>query len=228
MKYKLKIFIVCCAFMTAGQVFAGSISASNKAGINGVPFQRLQTQINDLNAQIQENKTATVNLIAELTARVNNLQTQMDATKNNSNEELLAEMDRLKREIEILQTNLRAIEDSLATGCDEGFALRAVLSDGSTVCETVAGETDGAGNLKRVVVMQSTTVNVYSIKQASAVCPPGYEVSGGGFETPIGYGMNNTSVTKNRPNGFGWTVEIQNFSTTAVTFSAYAVCLASQ
>lgn len=209
-------------------LLASAVSAKDNAnftGAKGLPFQYLQQQINAINTDSA--------LLAELQSRLATLeenmaalQTQMD-TSSGDIEGLRSQMDLLLEEMEMVEANLASLQGSLNEGCPAGYSLRRVMEDGTVLCETSAGGTNGTTTI--YVVTRSSTVYVApstsisgSNATVSAICPSGYLATGGGYMTAA---SPNLSVVQSVPySSIGWTGRIVSKDTAMQSFTVYVKC----
>ncbi len=128
---KINTFIY-CSTLASLIVLSGGASAvpdKNSPGANGVPFQRLQDQIDGLQEQIDslQEQIGDINTqIAELSAQVED------------NADLIGMLEDDLAALEDLVAKLEAFRDKVALGCPPGHSIRSVLPDGSAIhCEKI-------------------------------------------------------------------------------------------
>ena len=206
---------------------------------NGRPFRflrgeigSLQTQIDTLTGRVdtltgrveslEQRVTANENAIALLEADIENLQSQID-TNTGDIASLQQQIDDNRTLIAILQTQINqivvalALKQNIITGtCPEGSSVRIVNPDGSVVCEV---DDVGATNVFRVQVFQVAVVPALAGGQASANCPTGFTVTGGGYVAPF------INVTVNWAVGNGWTVSGINTASVPTVLIVVAECI---
>lgn len=155
---KIKIFIH-SGILAGLIVLSGGVSAvpyKNSPGANGVPFQLLQEQIDDIQEQIGniQDQIDDINTqIAELSAQVDD------------NADMIGMLESDVAALEALVTKLEAFRDRVALGCPDGHAIQSVASDGSSIrCERM---------MDSGISIRTTTRFIYPNQSMSvqALCP---------------------------------------------------------
>lgn len=174
-------------------------------GANGVPFQALQQEIDDLRMDLQDQIDGLNDQIAELEADV--------AANSDMIELLRAEVAELEGEV----ARLDAEKQGMITGsCPENFAIRQVFPDGTVVCEMDDGEQRRIRSREAIVPRQST-------RNVLVSCPVGWRATGGGFAAQTAAVV----VFRSRPFGAaGWQARGRNTSSQSnLRLTVFAECV---
>jgi predicted nucleic acid-binding Zn-ribbon protein len=183
---------------------------------NSGDIDSLQAQIDTNSNLITSLQSAIIEVEAGSITLGDSLQEQI-----NNNANLIAILQEDILEVERLQ----AFKEKLVSGqCPNGEALISVQDDGSLVCEPVDGSVNGA--LYITNVYNWFGVPRYSSRSGHAICPSGYRVSGGGYETSKYI----TSVFYNKPSyvwgsGASWHVAAYNDRSWNIGVYVRAVCM---
>jgi len=206
-------FIAILFTLTTSVVFAEGKGPGAYPGANGVPFQNLQAQIDQARADLDELEESASISLADIEADINNLQAQISSndadiaalqTSTGDNADAIAAIE---DEIADLQAELLSKQDILDGPCAPGSSLRVIYPDGSFLCES---DDVGTGGIISNLVSGSALMSTDSIDQPRSVradCPPGWRVSGGGFESHVDSGHNGPHIQKSRPWNNGWLVQ---------------------
>lgn len=213
----------------------GDADAANPTphpGANGRPFQALQSQIDDLQSQVDTIDANIAGISAQITALesdianlqgqiaqnsgdVASLQSQVTSNTNSINA-LQALAASLQGQIILLQLTKQNVVTGLCVG---GSAIRTILPGGGVVCEFDAGES------RTAVFSAEFSIAPGNVNIGSAVCPAGWLVTGGGHSTSTG----SLIVIQSEPSAPNiWFVRVYNPGSTTGQARATAVCASSQ
>jgi peptidoglycan hydrolase CwlO-like protein len=226
-------------------------SVEEKIDANEAAILSLQSQNDDLQLQINNNAADVESCQAQielLQAENANLQAQIDTNTgdvaecqtliddNNalitSLQQAVQELGDLQSQIEnnsaligMLEQELIDIENDLAMkqtiisgNCPPGESIRQVNSDGSVVCEF---DDIGVSGLDRVTVYYYRQLNPWYSGNATAVCPSGFLVSGGGFRVSTDIELYNSYPSGNDR----WSIYGRNMSWYYQNMFVYANCI---
>lgn len=229
---KIMNALVVSAMVLVVSSYSNAAGKSGAPGMNGVPFATLQSQVNDLETQMELLTESQQNLVAEMNERiavlegqVSQYQSMIDANMGDM-DSLRQQLNAAMEELAMLQANVSSMETSLNNGCPSGMALRRVLEDGTVICESVStgGDADGSyirssNSVSRTLYGSATTPGTVTV---TATCPAGHEVTGGGYEVSPIPGV---VVTRSRAYmNNSWSVTAISTAGRQVSVAAIAVC----
>ncbi|MEI8608245.1 hypothetical protein P4S70_03885 [Enterovibrio sp. Hal110] len=227
----MKRLVVAALVASTIPMAAMAAKGGNGSTPNGKPFQHIQGQVADLQAQIdslvgrvdslESHAVAVDDAIAALQLETQDLQAQINST-NGDVSDLQADVDQngiLIAALEAQQTQLAQqldMKQNVIDGlCPDGTAIKAVNDDGSVVCSDASG---GLSDLDRVIAY-NYNYNNYYYGYAQATCPSGFTLTGGGF-----YKGYYDTLYGSYPSGNTWYVSA-SYSYYYSSVTAYAICV---
>jgi hypothetical protein len=181
----------------------------------------LEGQINDnagdiqaLRDQMDSNSALIVTLEQSLQLLEGDLQAQID-----NNNTLITALEQEVSEINFLLAEKQNIVDG---NCPPGQSIRQINEDGSVVCEV---DDSGASGISTTFVSQIGPVLPNAHGSASASCPPGYTISGGGFNKYPGLDIRSIRPQYLYSDGYSWTVVAFNNADYTKYVYCYAQCI---
>lgn len=146
--------------------------ASAPALPQGKPFQQLQSEVDDLQTQLN-------NAVADLQGQIDDSNALIDQLFSITGENTKDIQD-LQAYVAMLQQQLDLLQGNLAKDCGEGYFIQEIKSDGTPVC----GKDIGVGLKNITTEAVILPVPYYPV---SITCPSSHPrvVSGGFVETPV-------------------------------------------
>ncbi len=228
----MKNFIVLFFVVVISTFLYGGSDVSDNTGLpNGKPFQTIQNQIDILTgnvSSIEERLEALENAVVGLQSNDRRL-LNLIGKNGNAIEDNTVLIEIIQQEIQGLKEAIELKQNIIHGRCSDGQAMIGIMEDGSVAC----AEVGTTGNLERVISSGYKPMQGTTAAKATATCPQGYILSGGGFYHPIptfaGVGLYGSRPAGNGGEENQWVVYAYNLNIQEETYiMAFANCLRIQ
>lgn len=143
----------------------------------------LQAQVGELSADLESVQSDMADLQSRIEANMGDVEAMKAQLADDEAAAgiLKADLDALNDQLALLE---QAKQNAIPLGCPPDSAMQQVLPDGSVVCTELGGGTAGGGQLATAHISRQGPVYAGQAMPVSVACPPGFVVTGGGYNNP--------------------------------------------